>query len=111
MDEDQLDLLFHALASQPRREILEVVKGNPGCTVGFVAAHFSLSRIGVMKHLDVVAASGLVISEKRGRERLLYFNPVPLQWVYERWTDEYTRFWAGRLTGLKRAIEQGDRNR
>jgi DNA-binding transcriptional ArsR family regulator len=111
MDEDQLDLLFHALASQPRREILDVLKRHPGCNVGFVAACFSLSRIGVMKHLDVLSAAGLVVSERSGRERRLYFNPVPLQWVHERWSDEYSRFWAGRLTGLKRAIEQGEKNR
>lgn len=107
MDDDQLDLLFHAMASQPRREILDVLIRHPGSNVGFVANRFALSRIGVMKHLDVLESAELVVSEKSGRERLLYFNPVPLQWVHERWTDAYSRFWASRLTQLKRNVEQG----
>ncbi|HEY5862440.1 MAG TPA: helix-turn-helix transcriptional regulator [Casimicrobiaceae bacterium] len=107
MDEDQLDLLFHALASQPRREMLDLLRQHPGANVGFVAAHFEISRIGVMKHLDVMEASGLIVSERSGRERRLYFNPVPLQWVYERWTDDYSGYWASRLTQLKRMIETG----
>ena len=107
MDDDQLDLLFHAMASQPRRAILELVRANPGCNVNFLTGHFSFSRVGVMKHLDVLQAAELVISEKRGRDRALYFNPVPLQQVHEMWTDQYSRFFAGKLTKLKRAVEAG----
>ena len=47
MNEDELDLLFHAMASQPRRAILEVVRNQPGCNLNFVTGHFSFSRIGV----------------------------------------------------------------
>jgi len=109
MNEDELDLLFHAMASQPRRAILEVVRENPGCNMNFVASHFEFSRIGVMKHIDVLEAANLVISERSGRERTLYFNPVPLQEVHEEWTDQYSRFFAGRLTHLKRMIEKGSK--
>lgn len=107
MTEDELDLLFHAMASQPRREILELVRQQPGCNLNFVAGHFSFSRIGVMKHIDVLESAGLIISQRNGRERTLYFNAVPLQQVHEQWTDQYSRFWAGRLTDLKRSIEKG----
>ena len=107
MDEDQLDLLFHALASQPRRAILDLVRNNGGCNVNFVTSHFAFSRIGVMKHLDVLQAANLVISQKNGRDRELFFNPVPLQEVHEHWTDHYSRHFAARLTQLKRIVETG----
>ncbi len=106
MNEDELDLLFHALASQPRRAILEVVRRQPGCNLNFVTAHFSFSRIGIMKHIDVLEAAGLIISQRSGRERTLFFNAVPLQQVHENWTDQYSRFWAARLTNLKRSVEK-----
>lgn len=106
MNEDALDLLFHAMASQPRRAILEVVRKQPGCNLNFVAEHFAFSRIGVMKHIDVLESAGLIISQRNGRERALYFNAVPLQQVHEEWTDQYSRFWAGRLTSLKRSVEK-----
>ena len=107
MNDDELDLLFHAMASQPRRAILEVIRATPGCNVNHVTGHFAFSRIGVMKHLDVLAAANLIVSQKNGRDRELFFNPVPLQQVHEQWTDEYSRYFAGRLTELKRAVEKG----
>jgi DNA-binding transcriptional ArsR family regulator len=106
MTEDELDLLFHAMASQPRRAILDVVRKQPGCNLNFVADQFSFSRIGVMKHVDVLEAAGLIVSERAGRERMLYFNAVPLQQIHEDWTDRYSRFWAGRLTALKHVVEK-----
>ena len=106
MDEDELDLLFHAMASQPRRAILDVVRNQPGCNLNFVAGHFEFSRIGVMKHIDVLESANLIVSERSGRERTLYFNPVPLQEVHEEWTDQYSRFFASRLANLKHIVEK-----
>ncbi|MBL8519433.1 MAG: helix-turn-helix transcriptional regulator [Betaproteobacteria bacterium] len=108
MDDDQLDLVFHALASQPRREILAAVRGAPGCNVNFISELFDMSRIGVMKHLAVLEAANLIVSEKVGRERQMYFNPVPIQQIHEMWTDEFTRHFSASLTKLKRIIEQGE---
>jgi hypothetical protein len=58
-----------------------------------------------MKHLDVLEAAGLVVSEKIGRERLLYFNPVPIHMIYDRWTTEFSAYWAGRLARMKYRLE------
>lgn len=107
MDDDQLDLVFHALASQPRREILAAIRAAAGCNVNTIASEFVMSRIGVMKHLAVLEAANLIVTEKVGRERQMYFNPVPLQQIHETWTDEFTRHFADRLTTLKRAVEKG----
>ncbi len=59
-----------------------------------------------MKHLAVLETAGLLISEKQGRTRRLYFNAAPIQLIYERWTTEYSGLWASRLTEFKRQVEQ-----
>lgn len=100
-----MDTVFHALASGTRRDILDIVKAEPGCSVVRVCRHFDVSRIAVMKHLNVLEDAGLVVSEKEGRVRHLYFNAAPIQMIYERWTTAYSAEWAGRLTAFKRAVE------
>jgi DNA-binding transcriptional ArsR family regulator len=109
MTEAELDDVFLALASPVRRQILDIVAGSPGCTVSHVAEHFDISRVGVLKHVNVLEDAGLLLSDKLGRERLLQFNAVPLQLIHERWSDRYRSFWTGRLTRLKYAVEGGDR--
>lgn len=109
MTEDQLDSVFVALASATRRRILDIIAAAPGCTINHVAEHFDMSRIGVLKHINLLEDAGLLVSEKVGRERPLHFNPVPLQLIHERWSDQYRSFWANRLTKLKYAVERTNR--
>ncbi|RZU02955.1 ArsR/SmtB family transcription factor [Rivibacter subsaxonicus] len=106
-DADQLDALFFALASEPRRRILDVLKREPGCNVNRVCEHFDneIGRFAVMKHLTTLEAADLVIAERSGRERLLWFNPTPIQWIHQRWTTEFSAYWAARLTQLKFSAE------
>ncbi len=101
-----MDNVFQALASAPRRRILDIVRETPGCNVSEVCRYFDVSRIAVMKHLAVLETAGLLISEKRGRTRRLFFNAAPIQLIYERWTTEYSGLWASRLTAFKRQVEQ-----
>ncbi len=103
--EDAMDRTFKALASRERRKILDLVTASPGCCVGDVCAHFDMSRIGVMKHLKILAAAQLIRAEKQGRKRCLWMNSVPIQLIYDRWTTEYSSIWAGRLTRFKYAME------
>ena len=70
-----------------------------------VCKFFDVSRIAVMKHLNVLEEAGLLISEKQGRTRRLYFNTAPIQMIHERWTTEYSALWAGHLTEFKRQVE------
>jgi DNA-binding transcriptional ArsR family regulator len=105
MSADSMDSIFAALAHPSRRQILDILKEHPGCSVNDVAEHFDVSRIAVMKHLRVLEAAGLLISEKEGRTRQLYFNAVPIQMVYDRWTSEYSALWASKLTRVKYAVE------
>jgi DNA-binding transcriptional ArsR family regulator len=106
MKPESMDKLFQALASAPRREILDIVRDKPGCSVMHVCKYFDVSRIAVMKHINVLEKAGLLISEKQGRTRRLYFNAIPIQMIHERWTTEYSALWAGRLTEFKRRVER-----
>lgn len=105
MREDELDDVFHALASAQRRRILDIVTATPGCGVNQVAEQFEMSRIGVLKHINLLEDAGLLVSERVGRDRPLYVNLAPLQLIHERWSDRYSGFWASRLTRLKYAVE------
>ncbi len=101
-----MDSVFLALGHQTRRKILDIVKSMPGCSVADVVKYFDdISRIAVMKHLDVLEAADLIVSRKQGRRRELFFNAVPIQMIYDRWTTEYSRFWASRALDLKYLLE------
>lgn len=106
-DDADLDAVFHALASEARRRVLDVLKAEPGCNVNRVSEHFEaeMTRFAVMKHLAVLEAAGLVIAEREGRDKRLWFNVVPIQWIHERWSSEYSAYWAARMTRLKRSAE------
>lgn len=106
-DDDNLDGVFFALASEPRRRILDILKAEPGANVNQVCAHLDseMGRFAVMKHLTTLEKAGLVIAEKVGREKLLWFDPTPIQWIHQRWTTEFSAYWAARLTRLKFAAE------
>lgn len=105
MPRDEMDAVFKALASASRRRILDIVKETPGCNVHHVCAYFDMSRIMVMKHLGILEHARLIHSEKQGRERKLYFNCVPIQGIYDRWTTQYSALWASTLTRLKYRVE------
>jgi DNA-binding transcriptional ArsR family regulator len=109
-DSERLDVVFFALASEPRRRILDVLKLEPGCNVNRVCEHLetSIGRFAVMKHLATLEAAGLVIAQRSGRERLLWLDPTPIQWIHERWTTEFSAYWAARLTRLKFSAEGAD---
>ncbi len=107
LDDPTMDNLFQALGNKSRRRMLDIVKGKPGIAVGALASEFDVSRIAVMKHLAVLEDANLIVSEKDGRVRRLYFNAVPIQMIHERWTTEYSAYWAGQLTRIKYIAESG----
>ena len=105
MKPDPLGTVFRALAHSGRRRILDVVKARPGCNLNHVVEHFEISRIAVMKHVRVLEEAGLILGGKVGRARELYFNAVPIQLIYDRWTSEYSALWAQKLTKVKYSVE------
>src|SRR5262249_7949108 len=100
-----LDPVWKALADPHRRRILDLLRDRPK-TTGHLVRPFEISRFAVMKHLRVLEQSGLVVVERRGRERFNHLNPVPLQAIYERWMTPYAAMWAMDLMDLKRTVER-----
>lgn len=105
-DEDDMSSVFQALASGSRRLMLDRVMAAPGITVGELAKGFDVSRVAVMKHLRVLESADLIVSRKTGRIRKLYFNAVPIQLIYERWSSDYSSYWSAQLTTIKSAAER-----
>jgi DNA-binding transcriptional ArsR family regulator/uncharacterized protein YndB with AHSA1/START domain len=102
--EESTARLWPALADPTRRRILDLLRDRPR-TTGEIAAQFTISRIAVMRHLEVLAAAGLITSRKRGRERWHYLNAVPLQRVHERWADPLASQLASGLLRLQDRVE------
>lgn len=100
-----MDAVFAALAHETRRRILDALRERPGAGVGEIAAEFDVSRIAVMKHLAVLEEANLIVSQKDGRTRRLWFNAAPIRMIYDRWTDDYSGYWSGELTRLKYLAE------
>src|SRR5213076_1759297 len=65
-----------------------------------------MTRFGVMKHLKVLEGAGLVVTRRRGREKLHFLNVVPIRLVHDRWVSKYAEPWAATLTGLKKTLEE-----
>jgi len=64
-----------------------------------------MTRFGVMKHLKQLEEAGLVVTRRRGREKLHFLNPVPIRLVHDRWVSKYAEPWAATLSGLKQRLE------
>ncbi len=104
-DDRDMDAVFAALAHETRRRVLDLLRERPGAGVGEIAAQFDVSRIAIMKHLAVLEEAQLVVSQKDGRTRRLYFNAAPIRMIYDRWTDDYSGYWSGEITRLKYLAE------
>jgi len=96
--------LWRALADPTRRRILDLLRERPLIT-GEIAAQFPVSRIAVMRHLEVLSEAGLVTSRKRGRERWHYLNAVPLQKLHQRWAEQAAAGFASALLRLQDTVE------
>ncbi len=99
------DLIFKALADVHRRKLLDVLFQQDGQTLGELCAYLPMTRYGVMKHLQLLEDAGLITTQKEGREKYHYLNPVPIQEVYDRWVSKYAQPWAQSLTDLKFVLE------
>jgi DNA-binding transcriptional ArsR family regulator len=100
-----MDEVFRALADPTRRSLLDALFEEDGQTLSALEARLPMTRFGVMKHLKVLEQAGLVVSRRRGREKLHFLNPVPIRLVHDRWVSKYAEPWAATLVGLKRRIE------
>jgi len=100
-----MDDVFKALADPTRRSLLDELFEEDGQTLTALEERLPMTRFGVMKHLKVLEDAGLVVTKKRGREKLHFLNVVPIRLVHDRWVSKYAEPWAATLTGLKRDLE------
>jgi DNA-binding transcriptional ArsR family regulator len=102
------DLLFKALADPSRRKLLDVLHAHDGQTLNELCEHLDMTRQAVTQHLDLLEAANLVATARRGREKLHFLNPVPLQDVYERWIAKFEKPRLKALADLKRRLEKAN---
>ena len=100
-----VDTVFKALADPTRRSLLDELFRDDGQTLSALERRFAMTRIGVMKHLKQLEEAGLVVTKRRGREKLHFLNPIPIRRVHDRWIDKYTEPWAASLIDLKNELE------
>ena len=100
-----MDDVFRALADPTRRALLDELFREDGQTPGALVEGFAMSRFGVMKHLKLLEEAGLVVTRRRGREKLHFLNPVPIRLVHDRWVSKYAEPWAAALSDLKQRLE------
>jgi uncharacterized protein YndB with AHSA1/START domain len=101
-----MDDVFRALADPTRRGLLDELFREDGQTLTALVARFEMTRFGVMKHLRQLEEAGLVVTRRRGREKLHFLNPVPIRLVHDRWVSKYAEPWAATLSGLKTRLER-----
>jgi DNA-binding transcriptional ArsR family regulator len=102
---DGVDEVFRALADPTRRGLLDELFREDGQTLSQLTARFEMTRFGVMKHLGQLEEAGLVVTRRRGREKLHFLNPVPIRLVHDRWVDKFAEPWVATLSGLKQRLE------
>ena len=102
------DLLFKALADPSRRKLLDLLHANDGQTLNELCEHLDMTRQAVTQHLDLLEAANLVATVRRGREKLHFLNPVPLQEIYDRWIAKFEKPRLKALTDLKRRLEKAN---
>src|SRR5438477_1397021 len=100
-----VDDVFRALADPTRRSLLDELFREDGQTLSALAERFAMSRFGVMKHLKQLEEAGLVVTRRRGREKLHFLNPVPIRLVLDRGVRKYAESWAAALSDLKDRLE------
>ena len=101
-----MDEVFRALADATRRSLLDALFVEDGQTLGSLEQRLPMTRFGVMKHLRVLEEAGLVVTRRRGREKLHFLNPVPIRLVHDRWVSKYAEPWAATLSELKTRLEE-----
>jgi DNA-binding transcriptional ArsR family regulator len=101
-----MDAVFRALADPTRRGLLDELFKADGQSLSALEQRLPMTRFGVMKHLKVLEEANLVVTKRRGREKLHFLNPVPIRLVHDRWVSKYAEPWAATLSELKQNLEE-----
>src|SRR5450631_205418 len=105
MPGDDLDGVWKALSDSTRRAILDHLRRGPCTTTEIVEAFPHLTRLGVMKHIEVLREAGLIHTREEGRQRINALNVVPIRQIYERWVGRFEELWSSHLLRMKEDAE------
>ena len=100
-----MDLVFRALADPSRRRLLDLLHAKNGQTLGELCGELDMTRQAVTKHLGILEEASLVVAQKRGREKVHYINPVPINDIADRWIGKFERHRVRALADLKKMLE------
>jgi DNA-binding transcriptional ArsR family regulator len=101
-----MDLVFRALADPSRRRLLDLLHAKNGQTLGELCGELDMTRQAVTKHLGILEEASLVVAQKRGREKVHYINPVPINDIADRWIGKFERHRVRALADLKKMLEE-----
>jgi uncharacterized protein YndB with AHSA1/START domain/DNA-binding transcriptional ArsR family regulator len=101
-----IDRVFKALADPTRRQVLDRLREREGQTLGELCARLAMTRQSASQHLGLLEAANLISTVRRGREKLHYLNPMPLQDIQERWIDQFERPRLRALSDIRRTAEE-----
>ena len=100
-----MNVVFRALADPTRRSLLDALFNADGQTLSALEERLPMTRFGVMKHLKLLEEAGLVLTKRRGREKLHFLNPVAIRLIHDRWVSKFAERWAATLSDLKHRLE------
>ena len=102
------DEVFRALADASRRALLDRLHRRNGQTLNELCAGLDMTRQAVTKHLSILEDANLIAVQRKGREKLHFINPVPINDIAERWISKYQRRHLRALSALKKSLEEDD---
>jgi DNA-binding transcriptional ArsR family regulator len=102
----EIDKVFKALADPSRRKLLDRLHARNGQTLTELCAGLDMTRQAVTQHLGLLEEANLVAVQRQGREKLHFFNSVPIHEIYERWIRKFERQRLDALHGFKARLER-----
>ena len=100
-----MDEVFKALSDPTRRQLLDQLFKEDGQTLSALMKRLPMTRFGVMKHLKLLEEANLIVTRRRGREKLHFLNAIPIRLIHDRWVNKFTAPWVAALSDLKHGLE------
>jgi DNA-binding transcriptional ArsR family regulator len=107
---DRTDAVFTALADPTRRQVIRALSQHGSATATGLAANLAVTRQAIAKHLETLAAAGLVTAARRGREKVYQISPRPLTDAVS-WMADLGARWDARLAALRDHVAARRRDR
>jgi DNA-binding transcriptional ArsR family regulator len=102
----ETDKVFKALADPSRRELLDRLHAKNGQTLSELCKGLYMARQSVTQHLGLLEDANLISVQRQGREKLHYFNPVPIHQIYDRWIRKFEQPRLEALHSFKTKLER-----